>query len=1096
MIDFNKLLECPMFEFIRSDVNLRNALKDIALNAQDRFSAVDKSNFINLEGEKRHVSVPTWNKMYAFIIRSASEKHFDFTSEKLDSILKPNKVTETNHYFKCISSVIMEILNSNEKNYHINVLKLILKDLKASEQFLSIVVQSFIMQEYRKRKQHDDAISFPFTSSAYKFGLMTCKYFFDTNRYFINILNVLTSKKDIKTVSLTEINEFVFYIRAVLTKNTEQELFIYKKWENFDVNNKVLIDVTRSHILNIVYKQYQCDKIPFAELQDILTEFRSKFIKGDLYKNSNEIYVKLGSIMIDYMVNAKILDKVTKRFSETKSQLMLTVDEDIIANMMDLFSFNRPCLIEENAKWLADNEANDQLYKVMLENTNNFIHENPDIRLEIKDDCYLLKQKPLIKYTIDVDYLKFFLMGLYDYYTKVPINDADRLWQFEMIQVLLTMYDLDYLELVKQFADDPEATNLLNELVYFGLDFNNMSPKAIREKIKAYKGIHRDTLINTLNKMYSYKIYIVGLIKDSVLYSLFKSFLVALFIDTRARSYLSSIMTNVHSFPYAKMFVKFVMDTDHAENFESNYKDIRRIVADELVFPEQKQKILSMTLKEYKKKDKELGYNYIYDFFNPDLMSKAEFKQLYYNDNLVDYNTLFRIKNTLRKAKRTFIVHSMLLLERYNSDADILNYFELDATCSGLQMVSLLLNSNDLAKLSNLIGDVKSDVYNEALMGFTEQIESLNKVVDSYRPFVSKGNDILKDINDLEGLNLNKEEFSLYTDIYERFKAFCSMDISRSSYAPNLINKLYEDLSVCNIILDLQEFNWLLSSNDMELHTWPTIEIPFKSLQSLMLVRKIFRLKSIILTHPWLENNVFSNRDLFKKPIMTYFYNATSYGRKEHFIEFLWTHSNYLQKSYRNLKLVTFVSSITEQFFSYFMTSRVPDATKMLDLSKYLTSQQKPIIINNRYFKITFDPRVMRKQIIQTASFRKGRGSQVTINIQTDATDSKMIKQRFNPNFIHSMDASIVHHYYRRLLKMNERLKEIYLICFHANHDQFGISLRPFLKIILEDGYRELHESNYIDTLENIDPSLLSKIKALVHENKLNLQKINEYFIK
>jgi DNA-directed RNA polymerase len=84
--------------------------------------------------------------------------------------------------------------------------------------------------------------------------------------------------------------------------------------------------------------------------------------------------------------------------------------------------------------------------------------------------------------------------------------------------------------------------------------------------------------------------------------------------------------------------------------------------------------------------------------------------------------------------------------------------------------------------------------------------------------------------------------------------------------------------------------------------------------------------------------------------------------------------------------------------------------------------------------------------------------------------DKKKLYTLFPPNFIHSMDASLVHAFMVRSLQLNKILNQhdIYMSEI-TTHDNFtlGRFLFPILPYILKELYFELYHANYLATLKN-----------------------------
>jgi DNA-dependent RNA polymerase len=1076
------------FTFLERERFLMNLIFDTALALEIRDSQkneiVNRSNYINYGSRKIYLSDYSWNAIYGVLLKSITLKDGDSTmDDAVGNFDIHNKVVSRQDFYVRIENVLKEIHSGEITHVYLNLFKIIFKDVKHSEEFLSLYTQSYFMTALKRHHGDVDNLEMPVTATSSKFGSMICKYFFSQNKSFTRLLNTLSSK-DIKPVSRADIHKLIQYVKVLLTGDEKEQHQFYLEWSSV-VENKLII-LTKTYVLSIAYERYNRNDIPYPELYKLLDKYSTNYNHVTLYNDLNNLYIQLGHLLIRLYESVNILERFTKFITKVKSQLMVKVNKEILESMIDSFSLNRPYMVASNVTWLKTMQDEDMVYKVSYEGKSNFIHTNLDINIEIKDNSYLFNNKPLNKYKVDSNYLHYFM----DFVSKANVFGSSP----ETFDIILSLYDIDYMKL-RSLLENDTVKDLLDRCVLFALNLNISSDKGLQKEIENCNDKQKSILTEIWNKINSYKIYLKGLIKDAYLYSIFNYFLVDHFIDTRGRFYNNTIFVNVQSFPNAKMFIKYYVSEESQNNFKDHYTYIQSAVSKALLFKEQQEYISNMDYNTYVQNNNKLRYNYIHDFFDSNLISNEEFNKLYNHDNLTDIKTIARIKHTLKKSKRLFIVHSMLLLERYPQD-NIQNYYEIDATCSGLQMVSLLVKSPELASLCNLIGNEKNDIYLLAVDKFKEQRILLDNLLRDFTVYTHK--DILKDIDKNETFNVNKESFSNLSNFNQRILAFLNMDSKNSSYAIDLINSLDKDLVDNKIpIPDIKGLLWLLSKTDMKQSNLPTLKIPLTHYQYLMLLKKAFKFNVTLLGQTWIQdNNVFLNRDLFKKSIMTYFYNATNFGRKEDIIAFLWDQGKHLNKDLNNSKAFTYIATIIELYFSYFMLTYVHDSTLMNKVSNLLTLQKKPIIINNKYFEITFAPKKTIKSILQTSAFNRKRESQLTIHKYTDEIDSTLIKRRFNPNFIHSMDATIVHNFITRITNINIKLLNLFEINYHVNHDTFGSYSTPFLKTIIEDSYRELYSSNYFNYLENLDPAILAQLKDLVHKTDLDLTIFNKYFIK
>src|SRR5205085_2089883 len=71
------------------------------------------------------------------------------------------------------------------------------------------------------------------------------------------------------------------------------------------------------------------------------------------------------------------------------------------------------------------------------------------------------------------------------------------------------------------------------------------------------------------------------------------------------------------------------------------------------------------------------------------------------------------IKPNIKKVKKLYVVYSMFIRILYPR-TEIKNYFELDATASGLQMTAMLFQDKKLAYICNLVkSPIPYDIYDQ-----------------------------------------------------------------------------------------------------------------------------------------------------------------------------------------------------------------------------------------------------------------------------------------------------------------------------------------------------------------------------------------------
>jgi len=229
-----------------------------------------------------------------------------------------------------------------------------------------------------------------------------------------------------------------------------------------------------------------------------------------------------------------------------------------------------------------------------------------------------------------------------------------------------------------------------------------------------------------------------------------------------------------------------------------------------------------------------------------------------------------------------------------------------------------------------------------------------------------------------------------------------------------------------------------------------------------------FELLDCIDDNPWID---LSDRNLYKKPIMSYAYSMGSQGRIAHYIEHLTDNAYERGISQINLNSVIKLSNIIDRYFVVFETKYLKDGNKFLSIIKgyinHFCNDKKPIYIHNSFVSWVFCP---YKTIMER--IRLIIKHQLSLYTNTGQIDYNKAITSFSSIFIHSIDAHIVF-LFRTMVKDIEkdlRKKGIkFNIGVFTNHDNFGIilALAIYLKIILKDNYNSISTLEYIKQLNN-----------------------------
>src|SRR5208282_657002 len=108
--------------------------------------------------------------------------------------------------------------------------------------------------------------------------------------------------------------------------------------------------------------------------------------------------------------------------------------------------------------------------------------------------------------------------------------------------------------------------DLLERILKFGVNLNDRINKDLVTQIQSVNKKSKIILNTIYNKILNNKLFLIGLLQEAVLYSMYGYFIVTSFIDSRGRYYLNGYYLNVQNFPLAKVFVKpFIVKESNTE---------------------------------------------------------------------------------------------------------------------------------------------------------------------------------------------------------------------------------------------------------------------------------------------------------------------------------------------------------------------------------------------------------------------------------------------------------------------------------------------------------------------------------------------------
>lgn len=980
-------------------------------------------------------------------------------------------------------------------------------------------------------------ITLNYTDMAYKLGVSMLDVFFSETcppifSYIYHLVVVKTLKND------AHFN----FISEMFLKNVTLEVFMKQAKR---LNYTSLLEKGFKDILH-TYEFYALSYI-FNLLKFIVfhKKFKEETVINEGYVHNQKKYVtaiiKLGSVLLESYITENIfsIHKLTGDYSipDYKQKIMLNVSNEIIEETLKNFTFNRPFLHTKTLKNISIKKSNirkstENLFVHLCEIRNkNFIRYNANMHTKINKTTYLNDSKNLYtKFAIDKHYVYYFL-NLIKKHIKLQRNNKD-LTFFEKLtnhEDILLLYQLEknsILSFYNKYNKLAEIALIFKDFIVNLLDLNHNSNDSLRnfheniyansEITQKLKSILKEFIDNIYNKIFSYKLFIKGLLIESIVYSNFRYFICDSFLDTRGRCYYTGFYLNIQSYPITKAFIK-LYNPAGIKNI-TDFNNVLPIIKNQLKNSPHLKK--NITFNHYKRFKKVSQIAYLYSLFNKNNISKSDFIiklnlwKKHTLNNLLFFDILDYLKVNVKKVKKLYVVHSMicnLLLPQ----AEIQNYFEMDATASGLQMTAMLFHHRKLAEICKLV-DVQhnsknvKDIYESSAEYLKNQLDLLDAFTFNIIKIL-KHNEIIYNLNNIFDSFLFKEEnYSLDKLLKEIHK-----NVNLKPYIEELENYFIENNS------NLEQYNWLVYNieNTIVANSFAKKD-PESYKKTLYYLITMSGLKMMYLrnTYKWLDLWLF-DRDFFKKPIMTFGYNATSYRRKEDWREKILELNNY-----EYFTELIFLINVAENIFSKITLEFLTSAQWLRDLGIFISKKIEKIMLNKKKITQDLDKIIITNSFltVNLSSYKEQKGRidvkgydfirkhQISVLypkfIPKVVEDSKKnnipmfikeqdytsLSRKFAPNFIHSMDAYLVHLFKKHLYHINKEISDYNLFINHlTNHDNFACTAEPFLFIILWQCYNSVYSYDYINTLchtvnfEAILEYKKSKIKPLLPEERL-----------
>ena len=1057
----SKLLEDNNFKFLVLAIRQREYLlshaKSKALFSETVKSTLADVNFIYNESKYYYLGDDDWNILFNNILTANSKTSNVISNPRLLKVIESIKESSISSKYQTIFNLM--VLNNDD------IYKTIIYCL-----------QKKLVKMHDKDKDNSGV---SYTSLSYEFGSMFMNLFMTRIPMFKALL---VYNKD-KNISFNYVEMFSSLLHIIYQNNIKEIKNFYAKYK---IDNSLLIDIINAHIQNFALDLYLENDITFSKsnklVKEYLKEISDTIYKEKYSKSIKQFNINLGSLVVDALANYDFVNKkYDYNYKRTPLRVIIKYRDDIELLLTE--SLYKPYLKENNISGNLNDDIYFTLYKERLHNK---IHFNNTMASTLNKGTYLSEKEEPLRLTIDSDYLYYFLSSLINIYKYRNKKDLD---------ILYGIYKLNYdtiLNNLNEVSDKLFVDNFLK----FCLDFNNILHMDLKEKIKHMAANKKQYFSNLYSKILNYKIYLVNLLREAVIYEVFGYFNLNTYLDVRGRSYLHGYFLNIQSFPISKAFIKIY--TLPSKKLYENIELINRSFKTILKYDSSKQSIDTYCVKKLKKESAYCSLNFIYNFFD----NKKITYEVFCNKISDISNLETFILTNIKSIYEYHIVHSYILTHiKRNTTSFKSNVICFDATTSGYQMTSILLRDKKLATLANLVdSNVKHDIYILTIKNMQLIFNNINIIVEDFEKAY------LYEYTPSKVLPLDRD---IYADLQNKdlnnlFDYFYNVDLTKSYRLPEFFS-LLENKSNKND--DISHYSFLFNKFDEEILEKRTYLCKNRNIiKYYLLIKHWYNFKYSLNQNSWIYNFLF-DRNTFKKNIMTFSYNSTAYGRKEELETYFTNLANDL-----GLKLdkqaLTISCQYLEKLFNI-CAIKYLGIDCMFPLTEKIARLDKEIIIKNKYLKIMLMPAVTEKVRINVQGLSDNkRQHQLTLQqkrIIKDhiKIDSERMRQTFSPNFIHSMDAFIVHTFKDRLRDFNIALKTNGLFISHyTNHDSFYTSILPYTKILILDIYKSLYELDYISTIKDSMTleqynSIRECIRNIDDPNYLTLDDIKSpYFLK
>ena len=809
-----------------------------------------------------------------------------------------------------------------------------------------------------------------------------------------------------------------------------------------------LIDQVIAKPKLILEKKYSCllqylEKHEEFEIVKTLQELKHRTLSNFLTK----AFKDMGSNIIDWFIKDKLIEKTSLEYETIKKykkySIKFLTDEVIINIPSELpqLLFTSP---PENIKKHTKIDGIHYLLKKPQNRIHNSIHMTGYMSEKTKKRI----QDSQFRYNINLEFtLEFFnnfresitciTVALPQLYQLVETNVSFKISPevTEALKFLSEIYSIDFIALIMNNSIVLEYRKYIVDLIAYAIDFSTFKKLSIPSSLME----HYQTICNKLNnRVRSYKISLNELFCNIAIMMNFENFCYNWFVDGRKREYPANDCLSYYK-PFVRPFLSFYKTHNFNETIEmrkisrkgeyANAKVLQSLLKDQII--------------------------HIWSNFDDkmhslqDLLSNKGWKlgELFTLSCLInDYNG--------------FIA---------NKDYKFKHFFSLDCSSSGTQNMSMLLKSKRLAQACSISrsNNNETDIYHLVL-------NMILNILNESRDYSAE---LKKDPDYNEILH-----FSLIIKKHTKKLVFNMIrDVSVPSDPKKKPHYLKNFIKTYSGLLSTDEKTYTKAFGK-EYDDYAADRVAY-----FLILSKMINLNEQFKTNPLL--NSFINRKLFKRPVMTDFYNSTPFGRKNQMLDTCIEHC-IIQGSFidsNTINQLKYILGDFNQLLTIYIIETFPETQYIKDAIRKLCSTKKikEITIKSRFSRYQYKPLEIHNLSFQRKDSRqKHRVSQIF-----DKVDYDRYANGFTANFLQFCDAIIV------ALFQEKMLKEYKNVSFFTIHDRFFIEpvFAQSLKSILLECYKEFFKMDLVADNFKKYPKLYDAFIKYQLENSNNILTLRDF---